>query len=327
VRVTPLELGIALGARDKESLGLVNGKQPGEIQIAPIQQVKSPRLDQQLVEHIDLVGLAVADVDEAKSEEDEEEVDEEFDINSLLAELESEESKESEEGEDDEEDMDEAKKEEDEEEDLDEEYQLFLELKKKYEEKGEDHEEHEKAETKAEEDEEEAEEGSEEGGEDEDGEMNLEALLAELEEGSEEESEEEVDEAKKEEEKEEEEDESMDEIAQLKAQLHETNLLNAKLLYVNKMFKTFQLTESQKINVLKQFDKATTVNETKLVYNTLNESFKQIKGEGKTKNKLQESVGFASKPAGTSTAKKSNDPIVSLDVNRLQFLAGIKTKN
>ena len=64
--VTPPEFGIALGAGHKEALRLVNRKESAEIQITPIQQVKRTRFYHQLVEHIDLVGLAVGDVNEAR---------------------------------------------------------------------------------------------------------------------------------------------------------------------------------------------------------------------------------------------------------------------
>ena len=64
MRVAPLELGVALGARHKEGLRLVNHEQSGEVQIAPIHQVKRSRLQQQGVHHIDLVRLAVGDVNE-----------------------------------------------------------------------------------------------------------------------------------------------------------------------------------------------------------------------------------------------------------------------
>ena len=64
VRVTPLELGIALGSGDKEGLRLVNHEQPCEVQVAPIHQVKRARLQDQIVHHIDLVRLAVGDVNE-----------------------------------------------------------------------------------------------------------------------------------------------------------------------------------------------------------------------------------------------------------------------
>jgi hypothetical protein len=55
----------------------------------------------------------------------------------------------------------------------------------------------------------------------------------------------------------------------LRDELNEVNLLNAKLLYSNKIFKAKNLSESQKVNVLKAFDKAASVKETKIIYTTL----------------------------------------------------------
>jgi len=60
-------------------------------------------------------------------------------------------------------------------------------------------------------------------------------------------------------------------IESLRKDLNEVNLLNAKLLYTNKIFKAKNLTESQKVNVLGMFDKATNVGEVKLVFETLSE--------------------------------------------------------
>ena len=62
IGVAPPELGIALGAGDKEALRFVDRIQPGEVQITPIQQIESPGLDGELVQHIDLdvaQGLAI----------------------------------------------------------------------------------------------------------------------------------------------------------------------------------------------------------------------------------------------------------------------------
>jgi len=66
--------------------------------------------------------------------------------------------------------------------------------------------------------------------------------------------------------------EALNTIEQLKKDLHETNLLNSKLLYVNKIFKANNLSESQKVNVIAAFDKAETVKEVKLVFETVSES-------------------------------------------------------
>ena len=71
-------------------------------------------------------------------------------------------------------------------------------------------------------------------------------------------------------------------------------MLNAKLLYTNKIFKGKNLTESQKVKVLNTFDKATTVKEVKLVFETLNEGVKT------NKKPISENLGSASKAMGTS---------------------------
>lgn len=59
------------------------------------------------------------------------------------------------------------------------------------------------------------------------------------------------------------------EVEKLKNDLKEINLLNSKLLYTNKIFKEKNLNESQKLQVLKSFDKTKTIQESKLVYETL----------------------------------------------------------
>jgi hypothetical protein len=102
-------------------------------------------------------------------------------------------------------------------------------------------------------------------------------------------------------------------IEVLSEKLKEINLLNAKLLYMNKIFKAKNLNESQKISVVKSFDKATSVKEVKNVYEILNESMKN-----KPKATLKESYGFASKPAGVAPKR----PIVESDptVDRWQQL-------
>lgn len=105
-------------------------------------------------------------------------------------------------------------------------------------------------------------------------------------------------------------------IETMRAELNEVNLLNAKLLYVNKIFKSKSLTEAQKVKVLNAFDKATTVKEVKNTYSIISESMTAA-----PKKQLKESYGFASKPAGV--APKANtvesDPFIA----RMQKLAGL----
>ena len=122
----------------------------------------------------------------------------------------------------------------------------------------------------------------------------------------------EVDEAKKET------NEAIKVIKALKRELNEVNLLNAKLLYVNKIFKSKSLTESQKVKVINAFDRAESVKEVKNTYETLKESFNAAQ-----KSTIKESVGFASK---TIISGNNSKPIVEADsfVARMQKLAGIK---
>ena len=159
---------------------------------------------------------------------------------------------------------------------------------------------------------EEGETSEEEAGEGEE-ELSLEEILAELEEGPEEDLENEV-----EEEEDEQLEEAMKTIAQLRSELNEVNLLNAKLLYVNKLFKSKNLTEAQKVKVINAFDRAETVKETKNIFETLQESLTATQAK---KNPIKESLSFASKSAGVADRK----PIVENNdfVARMQKLAGI----
>ena len=111
--------------------------------------------------------------------------------------------------------------------------------------------------------------------------------------------------------------EAIDEINELKKELNEVNLLNAKLLYTNKVFKSKNLSEDKKVKVLKAFDKASTVKEAKVIFETLNEGLIS-KPEAKVRPQ-----GSASKATGTITEVKK--PIIeSNDVyNRMRKLAGL----
>jgi hypothetical protein len=106
-------------------------------------------------------------------------------------------------------------------------------------------------------------------------------------------------------------------VKTLKSELNEINLLNAKLLYTNKIFRSKSLTESQKIKVLTAFDKAKTKKEAQLVYETLTEGLKV----SITKTSIKESLGSASKSLGNAIKK----PIIENDAfARMRELAGLK---
>jgi hypothetical protein len=108
-------------------------------------------------------------------------------------------------------------------------------------------------------------------------------------------------------------------IESLKKDLQEVNLLNSKLLYVNKIFKANDLNESQKVNVISAFDKAESVKEVKLVFETVSETF-VTKKEATIK---EQKLGMASKATGTTARKPEVITEVSDAVRRMQKLAGI----
>ena len=98
--------------------------------------------------------------------------------------------------------------------------------------------------------------------------------------------------------------------------LNETNLLNAKLLFSNKLFKSYDLNESQKLNVIDNFDRAQSLREVKLVYTTLAESMKRP-----AKRKVNEN---ASRVTGTTAPKKQIISESNKFSSRMQKLAGLK---
>jgi hypothetical protein len=111
----------------------------------------------------------------------------------------------------------------------------------------------------------------------------------------------------------------MAEVEALKTELHEVNLLNAKLLYTNKIFRAKNLKEAQKVKVLEAFDRTSNVKEVKLIFETLNEGMVS----NATKTPIKENLGRASKAAGVAPTKQ---PIVEVDsqVARWQKLAGLR---
>jgi hypothetical protein len=112
--------------------------------------------------------------------------------------------------------------------------------------------------------------------------------------------------------------EALSTIETLKKELNEVNILNAKLLYVNKIFKANNLSESQKVNVIAAFDKAETVKEVKLVFETVVDNVGT-----KKETTIKEHKGSASKATGTTASKPEVIAEVSNAVLRMQKLAGI----
>ena len=109
-------------------------------------------------------------------------------------------------------------------------------------------------------------------------------------------------------------------VNQLKSILSEVNLLNAKLLYTNKLFRNFELSEGQKMKVIENFDRAGNTREVKLVFTTLAESF----NKPTAKRVVKES--YASKPAASTAPSKETTQVLSEGfelANRWKKLAGL----
>lgn len=252
---------------------------------------------------------------EEGDDDDQEDTDESFDIDAILAEMED--------GEDDKDMKHEARKKASDDDDMEDE------------EEGEDEMEEPKPRKKKSEESEEEEESGEDKMEET---IDLDALIAEMmgEEAEEDKVDEggsyddEVDEAKDMDDEDDKEEvqkmkEELYEIKrqakQLAAKVNETNLINAKLLYLNKVLRNHTLSEQQKIKVVAAFDKANSVKEAKIVYESLNEALNIRIQNNKTS--LKESLGFASKASGTSTKRE----IISesfADKERWQKLANIR---
>ena len=186
-------------------------------------------------------------------------------------------------------------------------------------------------------------EGCNQGGDigEDDEEINLEEILKELEEESsleDEESDSEIEELKATNTKLQKENEEYRKVYKyLRGKLNEVNLLNAKLLYTNKLFKAHALTEDQKLKVVESFDLTKNVREAKLVYATLGESFRSSDTPVKTEvtedapkapkapktEKKSLSEGMASK--AIKSTKPSKQILTEGDqlANRFKKLAGI----
>ncbi len=112
-------------------------------------------------------------------------------------------------------------------------------------------------------------------------------------------------------------------VKYLRSKLNEVNLLNAKLLFTNKLFRAHGLTNEQKLKVVENFDRATNLREVKLVFATLAESFGSKPAS--TVTQIKESKGSASKPVA-STKPKSTPKVIGegFDMkDRFQKLANI----
>ena len=174
----------------------------------------------------------------------------------------------------------------------------------------------------------ESEESDDESEESDDEEIDLDEILREMGYGDDEVSEDEEEEAVEEnndlEEAQAELAEAMTTIKSLKGTINEVNLLNAKLLYTNKLFRSYELTNEQKMKVVETLDRTGNVREVKLVFSTLAESFK-FTGTTKKQKSAKINESFASKPvASTAPSKEVITESTNTMADRFKQLANIK---
>ena len=112
-------------------------------------------------------------------------------------------------------------------------------------------------------------------------------------------------------------------IKELRGAINEVNLLNAKLLYANKLFRGYNLTNEQKVKVVENLDRTNSVREVKLVYATLAESMKFGGAERKQTAKRVVSEGISSKPVASTAPKKEIIAESNELADRFKKLAGI----
>ena len=121
--------------------------------------------------------------------------------------------------------------------------------------------------------------------------------------------------------------EALQTVQYLRDQLNEINLLNAKLLYTNKLFNKFTLNQAQKMKVVETFDLTHSIREVKLSYKILSESLSSGGSAVKKPNTAAHTIteGLASKPVASTAPKKQliveNSNVMA---SRFQRLAGIK---
>jgi galactitol-specific phosphotransferase system IIB component len=152
-------------------------------------------------------------------------------------------------------------------------------------------------------------------------EVDLEEILREME-ADMKGDEEKMDEAE-ESEKEAELEEAYTTIKSLQRTINEVNLLNAKLLFANKLFRAHNMTNEQKIKVIETLDRTKSVREVKLVFSTLAENFKYTSINKNAKKTIKEGIASkvvkSTKPAVARTVISESTQIS----DRFKKLAGI----
>jgi hypothetical protein len=114
-------------------------------------------------------------------------------------------------------------------------------------------------------------------------------------------------------------------IKSLQSTINEVNLLNAKLLFANKLFRAHNMTNEQKVKVIETLDRTKSVREVKLVYSTLAENFKYTSITKTAKKSITEGIASkVTKSTKPAVAEQKQVIAESADFSdRFKKLAGI----
>ena len=111
-------------------------------------------------------------------------------------------------------------------------------------------------------------------------------------------------------------------ILHLKGRLEEVNLSNARLLYTNRVLNSTSLNERQKTRIVESISNADSVEEAKVIYETLQSAVGQ-KTKSSTPQSLREAV---ERPSSTLPRRRETNAQNS-HFSRMRALAGIKGEN
>ena len=108
--------------------------------------------------------------------------------------------------------------------------------------------------------------------------------------------------------------------------MEEVNLSNARLLYTNRVLNSTSLNERQKIKIVESISNADSVEEAKVIYETLQSAVGSSRNS-KSPQSLREAVEKPSPTLPRSIARREALSVQNPHFDRMRALAGIKGGN
>ena len=115
-------------------------------------------------------------------------------------------------------------------------------------------------------------------------------------------------------------------VLHLKERLEKVNLSNARLLYTNRVLNSTSLNERQKIKIVESITNADSVEEAKVIYETLQSAVGSSRNS-KSPQSLREAVEKPSQTLPRSIARREAHSAQNPHFDRMRALAGIKGGN